>query len=166
MEKCSTSLEDYCRQPQLFHGVIPMPSDKEVLLQMAKGLQYIHSQELIHRDVKPGNILISGDDPAVIKWTDFGVSKMVKNKDGEPWTCRQGTQGWMAPEVLLLSDNKSLIAGEKSDIFSLGCVFFFFLTPALHPFGTFQERDSNILKSQIEPIPARTIHIIDINLIV
>ena len=141
-----------------------MPTDKEVLLQMARGLKYIHLQNLIHRDVKPGNILISGDNPAVIKWTDFGVSKKVKNKNGEAWTFCHGTQGWRAPEVLL-NDHESLIAGEKSDIFPLGCVFFFFLTPAIHPFGSnFQERESNI-KSQNEPISIteRTIHIKDIN---
>ncbi len=156
MEKCLTSLDSFCRQPQLFHGVILMPSDKEVLLQIAEGLQYIHSRNLIHRDVKPENILISGDKPAVIKWTDFGLSKRVANKDGTIWSSKKGTKGWMAPEV----DKKEMApdvlpekvrAGEKSDIFCLGCVFFFFLTPTIHPFGNNSNERKNNIRSKIQP---------------
>jgi serine/threonine protein kinase len=133
-----------------------MPSDINVLLEMATGLQYIHSRNLIHRDVKPGNILISYGNPAVIKWTDFGVSKETRKKhageDVVTWTARQGTKGWKAPEV---EKNEVVKAGEKSDIFSLGCVFFFFLTPAIHPFGKdSKERRKNIISysSGNEPI--------------
>jgi serine/threonine protein kinase len=149
MEKCLTSLDSYFRQPQLFHGVILMPSDKEVLLQIVEGLQYIHSQNLIHRDVKPENILISGDKPAVIKWTDFGLSKRVANRDGTIWSSQKGTKGWMAPEVD--ANQEKVIAGEKSDIFCLGCVFFFFLTPTIHPFGNNSNERKNNIKSKIQP---------------
>ena len=154
MEKCLTSLDSFCRQPQLFHGVILMPPDKKVLIQIAEGLQYIHSRNLIHRDVKPENILIlSGDkpalEPAVIKWTDFGLSKRVANRDGTIWSSKKGTEGWMAPEVDVKPEK--VIAGEKSDIFCLGCVFFFFLTPTIHPFGNNSNERKNNIRSKIQP---------------
>jgi serine/threonine protein kinase len=125
-----------------------MPSDQIILLQMATGLQYIHSKELIHRDVKPGNILLSCDNPTVIKWADFGVSKQMpedRGEDGITWTTQQGTKGWKAPEVE--KDVEKPKAGEKSDIFSLGCVFFFFLTPAIHPFGNNSDQRRDNIKS-------------------
>lgn len=152
MERCLTSMDDYIRQPQLYHGVIPMPSDQIILLQMATGLQYIHSKELIHRDVKPGNILISAENPAVIKFADFGLAKYVLNrKDEVTWTMRQGTEGWMAPEVEIKSQNPSreekVKAGQKSDIFALGCVFFFFLVPGIHPFGNNKTEIKKNIKS-------------------
>jgi serine/threonine-protein kinase/endoribonuclease IRE1 len=132
-----------------------MPSDKEVLLQMATGLQYIHSQNLIHRDVKPGNILISGDRPSVLKWSDFGLSKYIINKkdeenNTEDWSFPQGTEGWMAPEMIRIgekfNDEDNSNVGQECDIFSLGCVFYFFLFSASHPFGNkSHERKMNVM---------------------
>jgi serine/threonine protein kinase len=158
------SVDTYCQQPQLYYGVIPMPSDKEVLLQMATGLQYIHLQNLIHRDVKPGNILISGDRPeSVLKWCDFGVSKKV-DRNGIEWSSRQGTKGWMAPEVDVEAGNdQNVIAGDKSDIFSLGCVFFFFLTPAIHPFGNSSDERRKNIKSRKEPKNINSMTPVNIN---
>ena len=130
-----------------------MRSNKEVLLQLAQGLQYIHSQHLIHGDVKPGNILISSDNPTNLKFADFGLSKSVpkdeiSSQEAENWSFLQGTEGWMAPELTTnckTSWNEK--TGQKCDIFALGCVFFFFLVPACHPFGnTKSERMENIKK--------------------
>jgi serine/threonine protein kinase len=138
----STSLDKYCRQPLLYHGVIPMPTDQQVLLQMAKGLHYIHSQivngsqPLIHRDVKPENILISCDNPSAIKWADFGLSRaVVTGSNSFTWSQLKGTERWLAPE-LIQSDVQTKVKGSQScDVFALGCVFFFFLTQGIHPFG-------------------------------
>jgi serine/threonine protein kinase len=142
MEKCLTSLDWYCRKPLLYHGVIPMPSEQQVLLQMAEGLHYIHSQvvngfqRLIHRDVKPGNILISCDNPAVIKWADFGLSRaVVTGSKSFTWSQLKGTDRWLAPE-LIQQDVKTKVRGSQScDVFALGCVFFFYFTQGIHPFG-------------------------------
>ena len=109
---------------------------------MAEGLHYIHSQvvngsqSLIHRDVKPGNILISCDNPAVIKWADFGLSRaVVTGSKSFTWSKLKGTERWLAPE-LIQQDVKTKVRGSQScDVFALGCVFFFYLTKGIHPFG-------------------------------
>lgn len=112
LEKCLISLHDYCCTPQLYQGIVPMPSDQEVLLQMAQGLQYIHSQDLIHRDVKPENILISYGNSAVIKWADFGLSRaVITGSNTFSWSKLKGTDRWLAPagrcfQVLLLKKKK------------------------------------------------------------
>jgi serine/threonine protein kinase len=142
IEKCLTSLDKYCRQPLLYQGVIPMPTDQQVLIQMAEGLHYIHSQivngsqPLIHRDVKPENILISCDNPSAIKWADFGLSRaVVTGSRSFTWSQLKGTERWLAPE-LIQSDVKTKVRGSQScDVFALGCVFFFFLKQGMHPFG-------------------------------
>jgi serine/threonine protein kinase len=120
-----------------------MPTDEQVLVQMAEGLHYIHSQKivnesqpLIYRNVTPENILISCDHPAVIKWADFGLSRaVVTGSRSFTWSQLKGTERWLAPE-LIQSDVKTKVRGSQScDVFALGCVFFFFLKQGMHPFG-------------------------------
>jgi serine/threonine protein kinase len=133
-----------------------MPTDQQVLHQMAKGLHYIHSQivndlpnlrsqPLIHRDVKPKNILISCDNPSVIKWVDFGLSRNVVNGSRSfTWSQLKETDRWLAPE-LIQSDVKTKVRGsQRCDVFALGCVFFFFLKQGMHPFGDDNTAQGNI----------------------
>lgn len=113
-----------------------MPSDCQVLLQMAAGLEFIHEKGIIHRDVKPGNVLISYDNPAVIKWADFGMSRAVTiGSKTFSWSELKGTERWMAPELIVANEEDKVRGSKKCDIFALGCVFFFFLVPGKHPFG-------------------------------
>lgn len=60
-----------------------MPPDEQVLLQLAEGLNYIHSKDLVQRDGKPQNVLISvigAHYKVTMKWADFELSK--KSRDG------------------------------------------------------------------------------------
>jgi serine/threonine-protein kinase/endoribonuclease IRE1 len=84
----------------------PMPSEKEVFLQLATGLAHIHETGLIHRDLKPQNVLIHVDngEKVQLKWADFGLSKPV-NENG---SCsmsgiNKGTDSWYAPEILKIT---------------------------------------------------------------
>ncbi len=107
-----------------------MPSDEQVLYQIASGVQYIHSQKLIHRDINPKNILISLTKPVVMKVSDFGLSKPTTSRGTFTLSRIIGTPIWIAPEIL----NKER-GSVRSDIFATGCVFFYFIKRGIHPFG-------------------------------
>merc|ERR1712137_51874 len=80
-----------------------------IFLESAKGIQYLHENGIIHRDVKPANILMTRDGQ--IKVADFGLSKQM-NGEGKTYTV-VGTRMYMAPEVEYGYDN-------KVDVYSLG----------------------------------------------
>ena len=130
---CAANLQDYCSGK--YNGEIP--SDAEVLFQLSDGLHYIHSKNIIHRDIKPENILISKTTPVKMKWADFGLSKWTDSHGSHSESNIRGTRNWMAPEVLRLfiKDQPKARGNYLSDIFSAGCVFFYFLTRGSHPFG-------------------------------
>jgi len=122
----------------------PRPDKKDGLLQMADGLNYLHSKRLVHRDIKPQNILISATSPALLKWAGFGNVKEVSICGS--YSFRGGFHGaleWAAPEILNRLEDISSRPSEdydkrgtiKSDIFSAGMVFFCWLTDGIHPFG-------------------------------
>ena len=83
------------------------------------GLSYIHMQGVIHRDIKPGNILLSsGEDSRVIpKIADFGLSKM-KRTDGKETKSLCGTINFIAPEVYL-----DHVYYPSSDVWAFGDYF-------------------------------------------
>ena len=71
----------------------------DLIYQIAKAIQYLHSFGIVHRDLKLENIMMSSDkDNAVPKVVDFGLAKMMgpSEKADEPF----GTLGYVAPEVL------------------------------------------------------------------
>ncbi|XP_028845176.1 protein kinase containing Z-DNA binding domains [Denticeps clupeoides] len=90
-----------------------------VFKQVVCGVMYIHSQRLIHRDLKPDNILFekNGD----VKIGDFGLVTMITDESGGSVerTLAKGTQSYMSPEQ---KDRRSY--DEKTDIFPLGLIFF------------------------------------------
>ena len=127
-----------------------MPTEHQSLLDMARGLAHIHSNRLVHRDIKPENVLISfpdAQDNIVLKISDFGLCKST-NERGTFSTSRvKGTPLFLAPEVLRsldigkFQDRSSL----STDVFALGCTFFYFLTKGSHPFGSSIFATANIV---------------------
>jgi WD40 repeat protein/serine/threonine protein kinase/class 3 adenylate cyclase len=109
----------------------------EIVAQAAEALQAAHDAGIIHRDVKPGNILISGDPsgmkPLTVKLTDFGIGQVVSAEAligvtqagftqtmlGSESSSHTGTQLYMAPELLAGKP-----ASIRSDIYSLGVVLY------------------------------------------
>ncbi len=139
-----------------------MPTETEVLLQLAKGLEYIHRMGLVHRDIKPQNVLISLNSTTqqvVMKWADFGLSKQVNERGTFTMTGVRGTLDYFAPEVLKLldedqiaNDNEAKKRGTvKSDVFAEGLVFGYFLSGGVHPFGTTSHQIQINLRSN-EPV--------------
>ncbi|NWS85419.1 E2AK2 kinase, partial [Toxostoma redivivum] len=96
------------REDQQYHA---MAQNK--FLQIVKGVAYIHSKDLIHRDLKPQNIFISRDDK--IKIGDFGL---VTSVTFETLTENRGTKSYMAPEQF--GDKY----GKEVDIYALGLIWF------------------------------------------
>ncbi|KAL6073584.1 Serine/threonine-protein kinase 4 [Balamuthia mandrillaris] len=83
-----------------------------ILQQSIQGLIYLHGMNIIHRDVKAGNVLINGDGD--VKIADFGVSEQLSDAVAKSRT-RIGTPLWMAPEVIAGTQY-----GPRCDIWSLG----------------------------------------------
>jgi serine/threonine-protein kinase/endoribonuclease IRE1 len=114
-----------------------MPPNGIILYQIANGLHYIHSQKLVHRDVKTDNILISMTTPIQLKLSDFGFVKKTSPQGTFSLSGVKGTLKWMAPEIL---EHRSTSTNElphgtiQSDTFAAGCVFFYVLTRGRHPF--------------------------------
>ena len=92
------------------------PTARFIFRQIIEGLHYLHSQNILHRDIKLDNILI--DLTNTVKICDFGVSKQIKT--GEIMRDQCGTPAYIAPEILL---NKGY-EGFGVDIWSAGVVLY------------------------------------------
>lgn len=91
--------------------------------QILTGLEYLHANRIIHRDIKGANILVDSD--GVVKLADFGASKQIQNvmsATGDLHSLK-GTPYWMAPEVI-----KQTGHGRQADIWSVGCTVIEMLT--------------------------------------
>ena len=93
-----------------------------VLLQLLDALIYINSLNILHRDIKPQNIILKGNpDDLNVVLGDFGLATRMDDDYIVHLKC--GTPGFCAPEILK-SKAKKLNYGKKCDLFSLGCVFY------------------------------------------
>ena len=98
-------------------GKIEHEKAVKIALDIIAGLEYVHSQKVIHRDIKPQNILMFGPrDDMVPKITDFGVSKVIETVMTQT---KVGQELYMAPEVRM-----NFKYGFKADIFSLSMMLF------------------------------------------
>jgi serine/threonine protein kinase len=131
----------------------PMPEAEAIRLiaQVAQGLHRAHKQKLIHRDVKPDNILITADGQA--KLADLGLVKEVEADLNLTRTGRGlGTPHFMAPEQFRNAKN----ANARCDIYSLGATLYMMVTGEL-PFRSTGPLDAWLKKMQNEITPPRTL---------
>jgi eukaryotic-like serine/threonine-protein kinase len=101
----------------------PLPADRALLFAsgVASGLAYAHGQGIIHRDIKPGNILVDKSGRVVI--TDFGIAKIVDVRRMDTTEPLIGT-----PEYMSLEQVEGLDLNGQTDIYSLGVVLYEMLT--------------------------------------
>ena len=100
---------------------VPVPTALELIAQVADGLAVAHAQGIVHRDVKPGNILVRPDGS--VKITDFGIARAAGISDLTMPGSVLGTARYIAPEQLAGGDY-----GAPADIFALGVVAYQCLT--------------------------------------
>jgi serine/threonine protein kinase/transcriptional regulator with XRE-family HTH domain len=102
-------------------GPIPLARAKAIGLQTAEALGYAHSQSIVHRDIKPDNVMVLADDR--VKITDFGIARILRTDNSLATIAttgmRAGTPSYMAPEQ---------IAGKptdgRADVYALGAMLF------------------------------------------
>jgi eukaryotic-like serine/threonine-protein kinase len=103
-------------------GPVPVETAVELAVQISEGLAFAHQQGLVHRDVKPQNVLLGGDGQA--KVTDFGIARSLDVQHGMTQTGTVlGTSDYIAPEQA-----QGRRVDEQTDVYSLGVVLYELLT--------------------------------------
>ncbi|CAE6519436.1 unnamed protein product [Rhizoctonia solani] len=103
LELCPCSLSDVVERPQMFPDVVGSFDPKRALSQVTAGLRHLHALKIVHRDIKPQNILVSARGAMLI--SDFGLCRKleVDQTSFMPTAyggAAAGTAGWRAPEIL------------------------------------------------------------------
>ncbi|XP_076913363.1 serine/threonine-protein kinase 52-like [Bidens hawaiensis] len=116
----------------------------QMALDLARGLSYLHSQKIVHRDVKTENMLL--DKSRTIKIADFGVAR-VEASNPNDMTGETGTLGYMAPEVL--NGNPY---NRKCDVYSFGiCLWEIYCCDMPYPDLSFSEVTSAVVRQNLRP---------------
>ncbi|KAK9038866.1 hypothetical protein V6N11_023709 [Hibiscus sabdariffa] len=111
-ELMDTDLLQIIKSPQ------PLTNDhcKYFIFQLLRGLKYLHSANILHRDLKPGNLLINAN--CDLKICDFGLARTSRGNE-QFMTEYVVTRWYRSPELLLCCDNY----GTSIDVWSVGCIF-------------------------------------------
>ena len=135
------------------HGHLDVTDALFIVNQSCRGLEHAHRHGVVHRDVKPGNLLRSED--GVVKLADFGIAKAASDTASRITQVGSvlGTAAYLAPEQAAGED-----AGPRSDIYSLGVVAYQFLAgrlpyeaQSLTELALKQQREAPPLLDEVDP---------------
>jgi serine/threonine protein kinase/tetratricopeptide (TPR) repeat protein len=113
-------------QDRLKRGPVGFQEALDISIQIASGLECAHESGIVHRDIKPGNIMIT--NRGQVKIVDFGLAKLAGQSQLTQSGSTVGTAAYMSPEQISNGD-----VDHRSDIFSLGILMYEMFT-GLHPF--------------------------------
>jgi serine/threonine protein kinase len=128
-------------------GKLPPAEACEYICQAAEGLQHAHENGLVHRDVKPHNLLVTAE--GLVKITDFGLARFAREiGDLTEVHSAMGTADYMAAEQA----NDARTADIRADIYSLGCTLYHLLA-GCPPFGDRPHGLKLVAHQLYEPVP-------------
>ena len=131
-------------------GALPWKWSVNIAMQIASALETAHKNNIVHRDIKPHNIIITED--GVAKVTDFGIAKAVSNSTITAFGTTIGSVHYFSPEQA-----KGGYTDAKSDIYSLGVVMYEMLTGKV-PFDADTSVSVALKHMQEQPIPPMEIN--------
>ncbi|MGH2916003.1 MAG: protein kinase domain-containing protein [Solirubrobacteraceae bacterium] len=127
------------------HGKLPVARALEVVSQACRGLDYAHRNGVVHRDVKPGNLLVSDSD--VVKLADFGIARATDQSSITQAGSVLGTAAYLSPEQARGDE-----AGPQADLYSLGVVTYQLIAGRL-PYEASSLSELALKQQREAPIP-------------
>ena len=99
-------------------------TNSEVMKQIIIGIEYLHRQDIVHRDIKPGNILVASENPLIIWLTDFDACKCLDPEvETSLMTSNVGTLAFKAPEFFQRTSPGKIEYHRNVDIYAAGLTF-------------------------------------------
>jgi serine/threonine protein kinase len=126
-------------------GYLELDEAVEIITQACRGLDYAHRHGVVHRDVKPGNLLVSDAD--VVKLADFGIARAANQSSITQVGSVLGTAAYLAPEQARGEE-----AGPRADIYSLGVVAYQLLAGRL-PYEAASLSELTLKQQRESPTP-------------
>ncbi len=136
------------------HGPVDAETAAEVGMQACAGLDYAHRRGIIHRDVKPGNLMMNGgpvgSGDLVVKLTDFGIARAIEQTRITQVGSVVGTAAYLSPEQVRGDE-----ATPATDVYALGVVLYQFLTGRL-PYEGSSLAELAVRQQNEKPLPPST----------
>jgi eukaryotic-like serine/threonine-protein kinase len=131
-------------------GHLDVDQAVEIVAQACRGLDYAHRNGLVHRDVKPGNLLVSDND--VVKLADFGIARATGQSSITQVGSVLGTAAYLSPEQARGEE-----AGPRADLYSLGVVTYQLLSGRL-PYDAASLSELALKQQRESPIPLQRLN--------